>query len=305
MKIDRLLGITIYLLNHGVVSARVLAEEFEVSIRTILRDMETLSLSGIPITSLYGTGGGYKILDNYKLDSKLMDEEDYSYILTALQGFQSGYNQKGVRDTFEKILHNTSDKEIKQNIFMDLTVCHEGNYMDDYLKCIEKSITDKNCIQFTYTNSNNQTSAKEVEPIALQYKWYAWYLLAYCHMSKNYRWYKLIRMRELVETNIPFSREHEAAEQLIKRIEAEDNQSYITIKLKCKNEVKIPVQEYLRGVILEENDNFFILQLQEPTQERMWFSLLMGFGKDIEVLEPDILKERMKTVARGLYDLYT
>jgi predicted DNA-binding transcriptional regulator YafY len=62
MKIDRLLGITIYLLNHGVSSARVLAEEFEVSVRTILRDIETLSLAGIPITSLYGSGGGYKIM---------------------------------------------------------------------------------------------------------------------------------------------------------------------------------------------------------------------------------------------------
>ena len=304
MKIDRLLGITIYLLNHGVVSARVLAEEFEVSIRTILRDMETLSLAGIPVTSLYGTEGGYKILENYKLDSKLMDAEDYSYILTALQGLQSGYNKKGIRDTFEKIHHNAPDKKLKQNIFVDLSACHEGNHIDEYIKSIEKSITDKKCIHFNYTNSNNKTSGKEVEPIGLQYKWYAWYLLAYCHLSKNYRWYKLIRMRELSETNIPFSIEHESSDILMKRIEEEDNQSYTTIKLKCKNEIKIPVQEYLRGKILVENEEYFILQIEEPTQERMWFSLLLGIGNDIEVQETDTIKERMKTVARGIYDLY-
>jgi len=96
MKIDRLLGITIYLLNHDIVNTKVLADRFEVSVRTIIRDAETLSLAGIPITTMYGTNGGYKILDSFKMNNQLVDGEDCSYILTALQGLNSGYKNKRI-----------------------------------------------------------------------------------------------------------------------------------------------------------------------------------------------------------------
>ncbi len=148
MKIDRLLGITLYLLNREVVSAAVLAEEFEVSVRTILRDIDSLSLAGIPITSLYGSGGGYKIMENYKLNSNLMDDKDYSHILTALQGLKTGLNKKGVQETFEKIQHSASGKMRKQNIFLDFSVMHEGLSLDSYMKIIEEAILHMKCIKF-------------------------------------------------------------------------------------------------------------------------------------------------------------
>jgi predicted DNA-binding transcriptional regulator YafY len=304
MKIDRLLGITVYLLNHGVVSASVLAEEFEVSVRTILRDIETLSLSGIPITSLYGSGGGYKILENYKLNSQLIDEEDYSYILTALQGLKTGLHNKGIRETFEKILHTTNNKSSKQNIFLDFSVMHEGFDMDNYMKQIEQSITDRRCIKFEYTDSLNHTTKKLVDPLALQYRWYAWYLLGYCHTRQDYRWYKVIRMRNLMETDDSITLQHEPAESLMKRLEETDNQAYINIKLKCDTKIKVPVQEYLRGEIVSENEEYFILSLKEPAHERMWYSLLMGFGNGLEVLEPDSLRESLKNIAKDIYNLY-
>lgn len=304
MKIDRLLGITIYLLNHDVVSASVLAEEFEVSVRTILRDIETLSLAGIPVTALYGSGGGYKILENYKLNSNLMDDEDYGYILTALQGLKTGLNKKGVQETFEKILYSASGKKAKQNIFLDFSVMHEGISLDIYMKQIEESISQMKCIKFDYTNARDNTSEKEVEPIALQYRWYAWYLLGYCHMAMDYRWYKVVRMRNLNKTDLPFLSEHEPAQSLIERMEAADNQSYMTIKLKCCSDIKVPVQEYLKGEIISENEKDFILSLQESPHERMWYSLLLGFGNKIEVLEPEALRVRLRNLAKDIYELY-
>ena len=93
MKIDRLLGITIYLLNHRKVSARTLADKFEVSQRTIQRDMETLNMAGIPIVSTYGSDGGYAILDSFRMERQAACDSDYSFILTALKGLSTAYNE--------------------------------------------------------------------------------------------------------------------------------------------------------------------------------------------------------------------
>lgn len=91
MKIDRLMGITIYLLNHGKTSAQILAKKFEVSPRTIMRDMETLEQAGIPIQAICGADGGYQILDTYIMDRQLVNTHDYSFIYTALKGLASTY----------------------------------------------------------------------------------------------------------------------------------------------------------------------------------------------------------------------
>lgn len=304
MKIDRLLGITIYLLNHKAASARVLAEEFEVSVRTILRDIETLNLAGIPITSLYGSGGGYKIMENFKLNSQLMDGEDYSYILTALEGLKSGLHNKGIKDTFEKIMHTAADKKMEQNIFLDFSVMHEGISLDQYLELLEKSIIERKVVQFAYTNASHETSDKAVEPIALKYRWYAWYLLGYCPTVNAYRWYKVIRMRNLTLTDLPFLTEHEPAKLIMERLEASDNQDYITILVKCDVSVKVPVEEYLKGEVISENDGYFILRLKEIAKERLWYSLLVGFGDKVEVLEPESLRRKVKKMAHDIYKLY-
>ena len=104
MKIDRLLGIVIYLLNRDIVSANALSERFEVSVRTIQRDIETLNLAGIPVTSLQGVNGGYGIIDSFKLERQIANTEDYLFIIIALTGMSSAYNSKNLEATLEKLL---------------------------------------------------------------------------------------------------------------------------------------------------------------------------------------------------------
>ncbi len=304
MKIDRLFGITIYLLNHGIVNTRVLADKFEVSPRTIIRDIETLSLAGIPITTMYGANGGYKILDNFKMNNQLVDGEDYRYILTALEGLNTGYHNKRIEETLEKIVHTSSNKKINQSLFLDFSIMHEGNNVDECIKLLEQSISSKICVEFNYTNSLEHTSKKTVEPIALTYKWYAWYLLGFCHVYKEYRWYKVIRMRNLIELNQPFTMQHESADILIKHQDETDNNKYIDIKLKCSVDVKVQVEEYLKGEIILEEKDYFILSLRVPEHERIWFSLILSFGNSVEVLAPIFLQRRLKKIAVELLDMY-
>lgn len=128
MKIDRLLGIVIYLLNRDIVSGNALAEKFEVSIRTIQRDIETLNLAGIPISAMQGINGGYCIIDSFKLDKQITSTEDYQFIITALMGMNSAYNNKKLETTLEKLLNiSKQEQSISSKVKLDFSVSEKGS----------------------------------------------------------------------------------------------------------------------------------------------------------------------------------
>lgn len=218
MKIERLYAITVYLLNHGRTSANNLAKHFEVSVRTIQRDIDSLCLSGIPIVSVTGASGGYEISPQFRLDKQLVTSNDYSYILTALKGFISATNDPNASHTLEKISH--IQKQSDMNIILDFSVLREGE--QDTLQTLQTAIAKKCVVEFIYTNNNSETHPHRVEPIAVIYRWYAWYLLAYSKIKNDYRTYKLVRMSDLKITGIPFTETHDAPESILKKSDKTD-----------------------------------------------------------------------------------
>lgn len=306
MKIDRLLGIVVYLLNRDVVSARILADKFEVSQRTIQRDIESINLAGIPIISLAGANGGYKILDSFKLNNQISNSDDYMFILTALKGLGSAYDNRKLDLTLEKILHTSiHNNELQQKLFLDFTVVREDPNTSPLIKLIESAIDEKRTVSFDYTNADNYPTHPLVEPVALTYKWYAWYLLGYCTERQKYRLYKLHRIKNLEKTQIPFATTHQSGDVLLAEQEKNDSRRYYRIKLLCKKDARIQVSEYLNGQIVEElNNGDFILSMHVPANERMWFSLLLGFGDQITVIEPDELRIRLADKAKEILNLY-
>lgn len=306
MKIDRLLGITIFLLNRNIVKAKILAEKFEVSVRTIQRDIETLNLAGIPVVSTYGTEGGYEILDGFKVDKQIVSSEDYLFILTALKGLDSAYDNKKLDETLEKLASASSNKNIHQKMFLDFNVLREGNDTNEYIQIIDAAIEEKRIIDFEYTNSENHKSVKNVEPLATVYKWYSWYLFGYCLSKKNYCLFKLTRMRDVIKTNKVFLNIHEDAEILLDKQQNEDLRVYLDIKLFCKADIKIQAEEYLKGNIIESYENGdFIMALHLPKNERMWFSIMLGFGNKIKVLEPKELENKITEAAKEIINNYS
>lgn len=305
MKIERLLGIVIFLLNREKVSARTLAEKFEVSHRTIQRDIETLNMSGIPIVSFYGTDGGYGILNSFKMDRQLANDTDYSYILTALKGLFTAYGDPNIEKTLEKIVSVSSNKSLTNNISLDFGVLREGIDTDKRIQLIENAISMKKMISFDYTNAENWTSQLEVDPILLTYKWYAWYLFAFCIEKQDYRLYKLVRMNNTYVIDKHISKEHESADVLMARYEANDNRKYLTCKIRCKAEVKVFVMEYLNGSIEKEYVNGdFIMKLNVIQNEHLWFGTILSLGNKVVVLEPEELKQRILQKAREIVEIY-
>jgi len=305
MKIDRLLGITIYLLNHGRVNAKVFTERFEVSIRTIQRDIDTLCRAGIPIVSTCGTNGGYEIIDSFKMDRQVAGQIDYSFIITALQGLASAYENPMIKATLEKMVSLSPNQNSKAHLFLDFSVLKEGQETHRQLKILEKAILSRQIISFKYTDAEDRTSTPKVEPIALTYKWYAWYLLAFSPKKDDYRMYKLIRMENIYLTNQMGTHTHESTDILLKQWEFKDTRNYIDIRILCKAETKIRAIEYLNGVVESQKQNGdFILRLHLPENEQLWFGSLLSLGNSVEIIEPESLKIRLCQKCSGILHLY-
>lgn len=292
MKIDRLLAITMYLLNRETVSASALAERFEVSKRTIQRDIEALNQAGIPIVSTYGSDGGYEIMDGFKLTKQIASMDDYLNIIIALKGLSSAYDNEKINTTLEKT--RTTMQGGEQKIFVDFTVARERAHVNEHLRVIEKAIYEQKPLLINYIDAKNTMSERIVEPLAISYQWYAWYLFAFCTIKQDYRLFKLPRISSCEPIDGAFSKEHGNVETLMKTASKSDKRKNYHVRLLCKNEIRQQALEYLSSNILEERTNGdFIIELHAPF-ERMWFSLLLGFGNQVEVIEPAELRTILK-----------
>lgn len=303
MKIDRLLGITIYLLNHKKVNAQVLADHFEVSVRTILRDIDSLCIAGIPVISIYGVDGGYEILDTFKMERQIAGSTDYAYIVAALKGLATAYHSKEINSTLQKI--QTITKEASTNIVLDFGVLGEKENLGRKLSQLEQALQTRHIVSFTYTNADNVTKVYEVEPIATMYKWYNWYLLSYYPKYKDYRAFKLNRIEHIVITdrnNCTLHNVDYAKEQWEKQA---DSRTYLTIKLYCSYEIRIRCMEYLNGAVEREEENGdFIYTLSVPENEQFWYGVLLSFGNKIRVLEPQELRDRLCKTCQDILQEY-
>lgn len=301
MKTERLYAITVYLLNHGRTSAKELAQHFEVSVRTIQRDMDSLCLAGIPVTAVSGAAGGYEISERFRLDKGFATSDDYSYILTALRGLVSAMEDPGAKHTLEKIYHLSRQND--SSIILDFSVLREGE--QDTLQRLQTAIAGKRVVEFLYTNNNNETRVHSVEPVAVIYRWYAWYLLAYSEAKDDYRNYKLVRMQDLRITEKTFVKKHEPADVILRKTEQTDSRKYMDLFVRCKETARSRIMEYLNGTILEElPDGSVRMKLTVVENEQLWIGTLLSLGDAVEVIAPEEIRRRLAEAASQIVSLY-
>lgn len=301
MKIERLYAITVYLLNHGRTSAAELARHFEVSLRTVQRDMDSLCLAGIPIVAVYGAAGGYEISERFVMDRGFATSDDYSYILTALQGLASATEDQKVKNILEKVSYASDPGE--NGMILDLSTLREVDR--ELLRTLQTAALEKRTVEFTYTNNNLETRTHTVEPVAVLYRWYAWYLLAYSRFKQDYRTYKLVRMSGLRVMDQPFEREHKPAADILRETDGSDSRQYTEIVIKCKESAKARVREYLKGYVTQEfPDGSALMKATVVENEQFWLGTLLSLGDAVEVTAPEGVRERLLTSAEKIVSLY-
>mgnify|MGYP004458158199 FL=1 len=303
MKTDRLYALTLYLLNHGKSSASELAKHFEVSVRTIQRDIDALCQAGIPICALTGTNGGYEVLSDFQMNNQLASEDEYAYIVTAINGLKTVTNNPVADDIYEKI--TAISKNSNTGMILDFSVLREGD--EKLLQTLQSAVKNKQVVRFTYTNNGGETRLHCVEPIAVIYKWYAWYMLAYNTAKQDYRTYKLVRMEDVCITEDEFSKEHKSAQDILNGCDNSYQEKDIStrVRMRCRGNAIHRIKEYLNGQQIKNcDDGSSIMEIHIVEKEQWWIGVVLSQGKEVEIIEPEHIKERIINSAKDILFLY-
>lgn len=301
MKIDRLYAITVYLMNHGKTPASELARRFEVSVRTVQRDMDALSRAGIPITAQAGAEGGYDLAGSFRMDRHTATQDEYAFILTALKGFYSAMREPKISAALEKLSALTREKD--ESVILDFSVLRERG--EEVLRLCQSAVRAKRPMQFEYTSAQGAARTHVVEPIAVIYRWYAWYLLAYAVDKADYRTYKLIRMHHAQVLDAAFTKAHDPADKILRENDAKDARPVTRVSVRCKQAARAKAVEYLNGEVTGEYENGdCAMTLHVVESEQLWFGTLLSLGDGVEVLAPEHIKMRLREAARKIITLY-
>lgn len=286
MQVNRLFEIVYMLLERKNVTARELANKFEVSTRTIYRDIEILSGAGIPIYANKGKGGGICLLDEYVLNKSLLSEEEQNQILFALQSLEKLdiHNEKMLMEKMGMLFH----KSAKNWIEVDFSNWGTDNSQKDKFNKIKEAILKEKVIEFIYYNSYGEEAKRQVEPLQIWFKDRAWYMKAYCRLKQGYRIFKIARMKEVQVLEEHFERE------LPKEIDEKQNFKTITLELEIAKEMTYRVyDEFEKENITKKENGDFIVKVGYP--ENDWvYGYILSFGEYVKVLSPEYAKNSIK-----------
>ena len=226
-RIDRLFGILTFLQSKKYVTAEKIAEKFGISVRTVYRDIKALCEQGIPVS--FEQYRGYFIVQGYFLPPVSFSSEEANALL-LMETMVSGFADRSIQIHYSSALNKiksvlrSSQKEslelLNNNIRMQLPDCFVNNF--EYLSLLQNSISGRKIIELEYKNKNNEVSKRKAEPIGLIFYSFSWHLVAWCHMRREYRDFKLVRILKVNPTEMPFEkRDHIELNDYIKALPVE------------------------------------------------------------------------------------
>ncbi|HWR61987.1 MAG TPA: YafY family protein [Clostridia bacterium] len=299
MKIDRLLGIITILLQCNKTTAPELAEKFEVSRRTIHRDIDAICKAGIPIITYQGGDGGIAIAEGYKLDKSILSVEELQSIITGLKSLESVSGTTKIEVLISKLApKNEAVVSLKDNILIDLS-SHYKSSLSEKIGLLKAAISENRLVSFDYY-SEKGLSKRIIEPYFIAFRWASWYVFGYCREKKDFRLFKLNRLwgQRLLEEN--FAPRDIPAEEL----QFDDyfsDEKRITVLFDSFLEYRL-IEEYGPGCYTAAGDGRLKFSVGYTNREHM-ISWVLGFGDKATVVEPaDMaaeIRERAKNIIRN------
>ncbi|TBL68509.1 helix-turn-helix transcriptional regulator [Paenibacillus thalictri] len=300
-KVERLISIIMILLKKNVVSTKEFVQLFNVSKRTILRDMETLSLSNIPVYSVTGVHGGYGIMDEYKVDKRLLSSSDLENILTALGGLEQILISEEVEITIKKIEAMVSPLAPKGSIQLSFYDWEGRSELRQTLKTCQEAILKRRLVSFDYIDKNGTATKRTVEPYQLHFSETSWYLKGYCLHRMRYRTFKLSRIEHLKINEQTFSPRGDVLEQ---EQEANYEPELVAVKALISPGIKDQfIERYGRKSIENYSSDYLLATIHVP-QNSHGFQFLASFGTNLQIVEPKTYVEHFRNYLNKMMDKY-
>ncbi|MCP4138628.1 MAG: YafY family transcriptional regulator [bacterium] len=309
MKIDRLLSIIMVLLERKKISATKLAEMFEVTPRTIYRDIETINQAGIPVVAYPGINGGISIMEGYKLDKKFFTASDIITLLIGLGSVSSTLSGNEIVGALTKVkslipAEQFKDIELRSNqVTIDLTTWAGNKSLQENLETIKKGLNERKYLSFQYFDGSGKKSTRKVEPYQLVLKEAHWYLQGYCTAKKNFRIFKLSRISTLKILDAAFTpreftpRPLDGSGWIEKKI--------ITIKLLVDRSLRERIAERCGEENIKPHGKNKLLVTFPFVPDDHGYNLLLGYGDKCECLEPEEVRKEMIHRIKDLMNVYS
>lgn len=309
MKIDRLVSIIMLLLDRGRIGAQELAELFEVSPRTVYRDIDAINMAGIPIRSTPGVGGGFEIMPDYKIDHKVFSTADLSAILVGLSGLSNVVRGEELAGALAKVKslipnHRAKKIELKTNqICIDVGPWMGNGNILPYLETIKTALQKSKLLDFDYIAHHGKKTARIVEPYQLVLKGSHWYLQGYCRERNDFRLFRLSRMAGLQMRQETFTPRQFQKPQLEFDELLETMQTRITIRI--HESVMDRVLDYCNyDDFSPDGEEYYIVRFPFVDND-YHYDILLSFGAQCECLEPPHIRAEMKQKLQEIAALYT
>ena len=304
MKIDRLVSIIMILLDKERIGARELADMFEVSPRTIYRDIDAINMAGIPVRSTSGKGGGFEIMREYKIDKKVFSSADLTAILMGLSSLSNMIRGDELVNALAKVksfipADRAKDIELKTNqILIDLSPWMGNGNIQPYLEIIKAALQENKLLSFEYADRYGNKTARTAEPYQLVLKGSHWYWYGYCHTRNDFRLFKLSR------TSNPQIQE----ESFTPRDHQKPRLDFTDVLAAMRTEIKIRIHKSIMDRVRDycayepfvpDGDEHYIVNF--PFIENDYnYDILFSFGDKCECLEPLRIRSEMK---RRIHDM--
>ncbi len=297
MRESRLFRIVYYLLQHGKATAPDLAQKFEVSVRTIYRDIDAISNTGIPIYATQGKGGGISILNDYTLDKSLFSEQEQEQMLTALQGMTAAAGKNA--DELLTKLSGLFQIKSANWIEVDFSDWARRDSQQDIFNIIKEAIFQKRVLSFFYFSGKGKKEKRNVLPVRLVFKNVSWYLYAFCQLRNDYRFFKLTRIKELKMLSETFTQDFSST-KIEKQIPVEHT---VAVKLKFDKQAAFRVYDEFTDQITEDSQGNLYVQADLPDNESL-YSYVMSFSDNVEIIEPLSVREQIKKILGKMQEKY-
>ena len=304
MKIDRLVSIIMILLDKKRIGAQELAEKFEVSPRTIYRDIDTINMAGIPVLSTSGVGGGFEIMQNYKMDRKVFSTADLSAILMGLSSLSNMIRGDELVNALTKVrsfipADRAEDIELKANqIHIELSPWMSNRNIQSYLEMVKTALQESRLLSFEYADRYGNITVRTAEPYQLVLKSSHWYWQGYCRKRNDFRLFKLSRISKLQIQKESFTPRDYQKPQL----------DFTDILETLQTNIKIRIHKSVMDRALDyctyehfspDGDEHYIVSFPFIENE-YYYNILFSFGDRCECLEPLHIRTEMN---RRIHDI--
>jgi len=294
------MGILTVLLQNEKVTAPYLAERFEVSRRTINRDIEDICKAGIPIITMQGVNGGISIAEGYKIDKTLFKPEELSAIFIGLQSLNSVSQTNQYTQIIDKFVGNSEGIYSGSNHLLIDLASHYKSTLSVKIGEIRSAIKGKRLIQFDYFYHRGEVH-KIIEPYLIIFKWSSWYVYGYCREKKDFRLFKLNRLWHLKTIDEGF--EHREIPQQDTRLDSYFKENILLVALFNEGVKYRLIEEYGIESFQVVEDNRLLFKTYFTSQENL-LQWILSFGDQVEVLEPKQLQVELKSQAERILQMY-